>query len=462
MSSINFVRRNNKIEDGPIASRIVNEIPADETCILFLAGSAIIDNGPASKLADTIANEVLQGVSDIPNYTFIYNDISKENLKRTVAQRLILFDKYQKNILPSEDNNKIYVSLENAERVFKQKIEPRIKQFGRQATGEMQFIADGDKEQILAVFEYNLNKMNLPESDTVALMSNLRKETYSYATHYDPKYIDNLFKNVLLPRITDTNGNKLPIEIAQKRVRKLNILAHCHGAYVATVLAEKMQNTMKKLGYTPNEIEAVQSQMLVVALTPSCPLGVTKMQVISFMSAYDTMVERPNNWVSQYVTENRKCDLDNIQKDKTKHLWDLKIGFLSDRNGNVFYAKQRYNLEEKDTDIGKKISWNEHNSSHFVSEHFTDDGRLLAKLARNIIVSGIKNSEAQDDKFVPLPPIEELILDGKNDKYILDTFNKMKQNGRDFLKTVCNYAKEKIKKLMPNKISPKSTSFDHS
>ena len=60
------------------------------------------------------------------------------------------------------------------------------------------------------------------------------------ADEYNPQYVDGLFEKAILPRISSLNGKeKLSVEEACKRIRKLNIVTHCHGAYVALKLEEK-------------------------------------------------------------------------------------------------------------------------------------------------------------------------------------------------------------------------------
>ncbi len=445
-----------KTDDNNCSISAVDGIAADETCVLYLGGSGIVDTGRAAKLAGIVAREILSDVANVPIYVLAYDakiiNSGSGVVSKTAMERQIQFDRYGQNILKNpEGRQNIYITPDNADSVFRQSIYPLIKKNGRLITDKLCLIADGNREQIHQVLDSKLDKtgakLNLTDADISIIKRVLRNRTVAYSTHFKPKYIEDLFERVLLPRITDINGNKLPTDVAQRRIRKLNILAHCHGAYVATMLAEKMQTRMQELGYTKQDIDAIQSQLLVVALAPACPLGKTKTQFISFTSAYDDRVLRPNNWVSQYVQENRVCDLKNINQSKNNPEWNLKTGFLDGQNGDVFYVKQRFVLD--DIDGEKKISWNEHNSAHYESKNFTDDGRLLADISRNIIISGIKNSLSQGSDFIPLPPVEELMLDGKNDQEIQSEFTRMKQNGREFLKTVCEYAQEKLKKMMP-------------
>ena len=135
-----------------------------------------------------------------------------------------------------------------------------------------------------------------------------------------------------------------------------------------------------------------------------------------------------------------------INKQSDSHKWSLRPGYLSKQNGNVFFVKQRFELV--DGAEGKVIGYNEHNNVHLVSRKFMDDGKLLADFARNILISGIKNSGAQNAGFVPLPPLETLILDGQNDKQLTADFNKMVENGDKFMRDAYKYALARIHKRM--------------
>ncbi len=140
------------------------------------------------------------------------------------------------------------------------------------------------------------------------------------------------------------------------------------------------------------------------------------------------------------------------QENDKKREWKLKPGFLSGKNGEVFYVKQRFKLAGDGT-----VSGNEHNNMHYVHENLTDDGRMIMKWMRNIIMSGIRNSYDQADEFVPLPKLEELILDGKNDAEIKKQFTDMKRNGRALMASVYKFATARVHKVHAPKLTPRAT-----
>ncbi len=278
------------------------------------------------------------------------------------------------------------------------------------------------------------------------------EKTLSKATdeEYNPQYVNELFEKVILPRITLHKGKgKLSVAEACKRIRKLNIVAHCHGAYTILKLEEKMQIAMKELGYSEQDRKKIQSQMLVIAQAPACPLGISKSEFISFRSAYDDIIPLKNNFFNNFFDryiemrkrEERERFIAEGSGDKegveNNGWFDLKPCFFSKKQGNLFLIKQKYKWED---DIGPLMSSEEeHNNVRFKDiEAQTEDGRLMAYYARTILRNGIKNSLKQDDEFAPLPPIEDLILSGNSKRVEKEQrmFEQMKQNGKDFRETI--------------------------
>ena len=65
---------------------------------------------------------------------------------------------------------------------------------------------------------------------------------------FNPLYIKDIFDNTILPRITASDGNnRLPLRQARQNIRHLNIVAHCHGAYVAVQLEKLMDKKVYQM-----------------------------------------------------------------------------------------------------------------------------------------------------------------------------------------------------------------------
>lgn len=379
MSSIKIGQRVKKTEANPHGYVKVDNIPANEVCVLYLGGDGATSDKAANGYAKIIENEILDGIeAEIPVYSITYNF---EGRGQAIARRISNI-KHRAEVLKSKAALDKTVS---------------------QATDE----------------------------------------------DYNPKYVDELFEKVILPRISLRNGKgMISAEEACKRIRKLNIVAHCHGAYTALKLEEKMQAAMKKMGYSENDRKLIQSQMLVVAHAPACTLGVSKSQFISFRSAYDGDIPLKGNFFDSYIEmrkaeECRRFEAEENQDSELaeKNRWfDLEPCFFDGKQGNLFLIKQRYEWIDG---LGPlMINKDEHNRLSYNDKKQTAQGRMLAHFAKTILRNGIKNSLLQDDKMTPLPPLESLVISGNASTKEKEqrAFEKMKKNGESFRKEVAREA----------------------
>lgn len=205
---------------------------------------------------------------------------------------------------------------------------------------------------------------------------------------------------------------KLSTQEACKRIRKLNIVAHCHGGYVALKLEEKMQAAMKKLGYSDEDRKQIQSQMLVVAHAPACALGLSQSQFVSFKSVYDSGTPLKSNFFDTYIEsrkrEERKRFAAEENKDETKikeNRWfDFKPCFFTKKQGNLFMIKQKYKWIDGEGPF--MVNSDEHNNVQYHDATQTKEGKMLAWFSKNILQNGIKNSLQQDRQHIPLPPLD--------------------------------------------------------
>ena len=427
-----FILNNNGASLYTRAHKSIQSIPAQEVCVVYLGGDGIDNTDKASKLSDIVANEMLLDMNDIPNvsnYVYVYDKSDQSK------QRDFQFEHHNKNIfLNNSDIQNLYVTDKNINRIFRTKVTPLISN----GNLDINFIIDGNNEKLK-----NRIKTKLQNFDT-KIAINLSKRIFTYEQFLKSSpYLDELFATTILPRISDKTGKRLPTDAAMRNMRKMNFIAHCHGGYVAIMLAEMMKNKMLKMGYDANEIKQIQSQMLVVALNPACPLGVTDIRMISFISAYDMSVPRAQNWIEMYLDNKIATDIDQE--------WNLKSGFLSGKNGDVFYVKNRFNLFEGN------VTYDEHANMHYYHEKLTDDGRMLMMLMRNVTMSGIRNSYEQKDKFTPLPKLDKLILDGKNNTEIKAQFANMKKQGRALMSSIYKFAIARVKKMRADTSVPCTT-----
>ena len=389
MSFVSIGLRTEKTEDNPLGYKTVENIPNNDVCVLYLGGDGATNDKAANGYAKIIENEILDTLSsDVPVYSVTYNF---EDNKQSISRRLE-FIKHRTEVL----------------------------------------LSDKKLDKII---------------------------TKATEEEYNPQYIDELFEKTILPRISLHKGKgRLTTDEACKRIRKLNIVAHCHGGYVAHKLEEKMQQAMSELGYNKQESKLIQSQLLIIAHAPACPLGISKSQFISFKSVYDDQIPQANNWFTAYLErrkfEERKrfyAESINNTEDINKYSWfDFEPCYFPNKQGNLFMIKQKYEWHKEEGPF--LVNPDEHNDLHYNVSNQTEPGKMMARFAQTILRNGIKNSLEQKDSFIPLPPIEKLILSDDsqiNDK-IMEAFAKMSENGKNFRAEVCRYALNSISNIKQN------------
>ncbi len=215
-----------------------------------------------------------------------------------------------------------------------------------------------------------------------------------------PRYIKKIFDTAFLPRISDKNGKKISKEEAMQNIRKLNIVAHCHGAYTFLKLEEMMSDKMKELGYTKQEQEQIQKELLCVAHAPYCPLGVSKSTLISFCSAQDDEVSHYNNFQMEIANLNRQEE--------------MKLSYFPEKQGNVFICSSLGEGVEEHNFIGYDIN----------QKGLSNEGKAILALSGRAIVNGVRGSIRNE----PLTDTGTLVC-GNDDTY-KKIFRKIKENGK--------------------------------
>lgn len=217
----------------------------------------------------------------------------------------------------------------------------------------------------------------------------------------NPKYVREIFNKAVLPRIsTDGGKQRLNAAEAAARIRRLNIVAHCHGAYTALMLEQMMQTKMEELGYSRQEKKFIQKQLMVVAQSPYCPLGQSQSTFVSFASVKDDEVSHYNNFEAAVRKIN---DRQNIP-----------LSYFPDRQGNIFLVG----------DMGKEFD--QHNFwGYHPSSEMTREGQALIALSAKMLVGGVKNALSNNSN---IPEIEHLAADTEESKKLFKTIC---DNGRE-------------------------------
>ncbi len=238
-----------------------------------------------------------------------------------------------------------------------------------------------------------------------------------------PRYIDQLFKQAFLPRISDQNGQKLSTDKACRNIRKLNIVAHCHGAYTFLKLEEKMQQKMAELGYSAQDRAKIQRQLLCIAQSPYAPLGVSKSTMISFASVKDDEVSHYNN----FETEIRRMSINS----------NVLFGYFPGKRGELLLVPSMGDGVDQHNFIGYDYN----------QQGLSTEGQALTIFIGNAIVNGVKHSIHDSD--TPLPSTKELVC-GPN-KTAQRCFEQLRENGAKMWQIMASNTVARLKtKLVRN------------
>lgn len=145
------------------------------------------------------------------------------------------------------------------------------------------------------------------------------------ATEYAiPNYVVDLFEELIVPRLCDDKQNLLPFDTALQRMRKLVVVAYCHGAYTWMKIEEKLNMLLTRSEYSEKQKRCLLKSITVVAYSPDCPLGYSDTQFISFASASDLSLQHGNGF-TRYVHRNIFVE-------------DFGLSYLSGKWGKAFYC----------------------------------------------------------------------------------------------------------------------------
>lgn len=232
----------------------------------------------------------------------------------------------------------------------------------------------------------------------------------------NPRYVEQIFTKAFAPRICDDSGQRYPIEKVCENMRKLNVVAHCHGAYTFLKLEEKLQQKMNELGYTQEEQQKIFANLLCTAHAPYCPLGVSKSKLISFCSANDDEVWHYNHFQSEVG--------------KLAERGKVQMSYFPAQRGE-FFLTLRYG-------DGSEYGVDEHNFQGYDANQagLTKEGRVMLTLVGNVIVNGIKSSLTG----APLPAVKDLVCGGN--QVFEQVFEHLRQNGEKMYQQIYTNARQ--------------------
>lgn len=183
----------------------------------------------------------------------------------------------------------------------------------------------------------------------------------------NPNYIRELFDKIFLPRITQKDGTRLPINIACSNLRKITLFCHCHGSFVFAKTEDLLIEKMLSLGYTQKEIDTILAELVVIVYAPFMPIDKHKATIISFCSINDNVLKLLNYFKDAIKYLNSKNKIENC--------------FFDGNLGNIFISQD---FNKKDLD--------EHWLIKFNPKTLKPNGRIVSKLLQEALKNALLRS----------------------------------------------------------------------
>ncbi len=248
----------------------------------------------------------------------------------------------------------------------------------------------------------------------------------------EPQYIQDIFNAVILPRISSDDGkSRLNQAEAVCNIRKLNLVTHCHGAYVAMQLEKIMNRKMQELGYSPAEQKQIKKNLVSVNYAPNCMSSLsTDTYFVAVESAMDGHNELKTYFkeylhmahkdfgvccFSEYNTKALMCAQINkagIEGNPPPQWIVRKINEDGDFLAEIAKARQEAIANDlKEPEEDNRVD--EHSFIGFIPKvEMSKGAKKMQQFANNLLKNAIKNSLAQtDEKYIPLSPIQNLCAD---------------------------------------------------
>lgn len=462
-TKIQIIMRSTDTQTHEYHADVVNEIPSGGVCVVFLGGNGTVDQMyPKHKSAEEIANgdakrirnEIIKPFFndtmglDIPVYAVaydfddygghweIYHDIHRNALEINRKNMRYLFHKY---ILTKISQNGTKISVDEV----KHRWPAYLKVFCAMPDDEFKFGC---------LLHDTLLELKYTDAE-IQQIETLVHDRYGYT---DNDHITDLFNRIIMPRLAH-NGKRRSLNDALIEIRKITFVSHCYGALLIRKLQDYMRAKMPELGYMPDEIKTILSQMLVIAHAPSGRLDKQTEAFFSFASAFDDKMWVPINEITSFIGAHRKSDEKYMRQNSLQdieHTWipksdtNMRAMFLPRNMGNMFIIPRGFDADPNNE--YEFINEGEHDNTHYIRMARQNKyGLMLNSIERNILISGIKNSLAQGDTFVPLPELGNLVqnpyyADEQNTR-ILYMLEQMQKNGQTFLRNVFENAMAKLR-----------------
>ena len=390
ISTIELGLRTENTEDNKFGWSIVESMPFDEPCVLYLGGEGANNNRASNGYAKMIEEDILKPMAiKVPVYSVKYNLLQNS----ASTSRGIAFSKHRTNSLNSEtDDNNIYDRADAddyhpqyIDELYHKVLEPRIT------------LVNGK------------GKLSLEEACRRMRMMTI---------------------------VAHCHGGYVALELEKKLISEMRKIGYTANEQ------KQVLSQMLTIAHSPAcALGTAKSQMIsfITAADIKWPKSADRTVANNFFNNYLFDRQREHKIHFQGVLDK---DEDRTAKNRE---FNLKPCYFSPRHGNMFLIREKWQRTQEDM---FEVNAAEHNGIGYEYKGKTPEGQLMTYIASNLIKNGIKNSLEQKEHFVPLPNLKTMIYGGyeEADIKLSILWKKMVENGRAFRHEVYKYAINKLNK----------------
>ena len=241
--------------------------------------------------------------------------------------------------------------------------------------------------------------------------------------------VEDLTNALLVNRVTDENGKRLPLREACKNMRNLNFVTHCFGQRALNPMLSELANKMEyNLGYSEDEIRMICHQIMNVSYAPYA-IPSKLCTNVAFVSKNDETVIFKFRELFGEKLGNPLGSADNpelIVDENTLYVYaDTFVGYKE-----YVYERLRENLIDEHSPgrtIGRDENWGLNNK-------FSD---VISRCFANSLALGVVNSRqnVQQERLTPLPRVEMIKDMLKSEVQYSNSMKKQNEQYAEYLKS---------------------------
>lgn len=249
---------------------------------------------------------------------------------------------------------------------------------------------------------------------------------------------DDLYEQMsvaMLELLTDKNGNKLALDTAKQKMSRITFFTYCAGNQELQNIIAKLNDKLSLVGYTQNEIDAINQATLEVCFAP-LSVEYNKVPSVRFISLKDSLMNARLGPQLEKLTGGATPNFDGVcfHQDEPGFLYGEQCATATAGSLQVF-STSLFNSSSEAIDehlvrlTARDEDWNLKPSYRNGVEHRAPNADCISQMMAWALCKGVENSmqNFHAEQYVPNTYWHEL---GGDFKSIMDSYgqDKLAQN----------------------------------